>query len=88
LLGIVDGQRMGFSRFAMYMVLFHCRATGGELTRHPLETADVGWFAADALPPDTAGVSWWGERAFEAINGAPLIASFDPPRDPLWRGEH
>jgi ADP-ribose pyrophosphatase YjhB (NUDIX family) len=58
LLGIVDGQRMGFSRFAMYMVLFHCRATGGELTRHPLETADVGWFAADALPPDTAGVSW------------------------------
>ena len=25
LLGVVDGQRMGFSRFGMYMLLFHCR---------------------------------------------------------------
>ena len=49
LLGVVDGQRMGFSRFGMYMLLFHCRATGGELRPHPLETADVGWFADDAL---------------------------------------
>ena len=31
LLGVVDGQRMGFSRFGMYMLLFHCRATGGTL---------------------------------------------------------
>ena len=31
LLAVIDGQRMGFSRFAMYMLLFHCTATGGEL---------------------------------------------------------
>ena len=29
LLGVIDGQRMGFSRFGMYMLLFHCGATGG-----------------------------------------------------------
>lgn len=45
LLSVIDGQRMGFSRFGMYMLLFHCRATGGELQGHPLETSDVGWFA-------------------------------------------
>ena len=32
---VVDGQRMGFSRFGMYMLLFHCRATGGELRPTP-----------------------------------------------------
>ena len=51
LLSVIDGQRMGFSRFGMYMLLFHCRATGGELEAHPLETSDVGWFGpAPALP--------------------------------------
>mgnify|MGYP003344085076 CR=1 FL=1 len=34
LLGVVDGMRMGFSRFGMYMLLFHCRATGGSLVPH------------------------------------------------------
>ncbi|MDF2731842.1 MAG: putative hydrolase, partial [Desertimonas sp.] len=37
LLAVVDGQRMGFSRFYMYMLLFHCTATGGELARRPPE---------------------------------------------------
>jgi len=87
LLGVIDGQRMGFTRFGMYMVLFHCRAVGGELRAHPLETADVGWFAPDKLPWPTAGVQWWGPMAFAAINGEPMTATFDPPRDPIWRGE-
>ena len=34
-LAVIDGQRMGFSRFGMYMLLFHCRAVGGELTLPP-----------------------------------------------------
>ena len=85
LLGVVDGQRMGFSRFGMYMLLFHCRATGGELTPHPLETADVGWFANDALPEATAGASWWGPMAFEAIDGVEAPATFDSVRAPVWR---
>ena len=85
LLGVVDGQRMGFSRFGMYMLLFHCRATGGKLTPHPLETADVGWFAHDELPEATAGAQWWGPMAFEAIDGVESPATFDSVRSPVWR---
>src|SRR5215218_6752283 len=66
LLAVIDGQRMGFSRFGMYMLLFLCRATGGELRPHPLETSDVGWFARDAMPERTAGAGWWAEEAFAA----------------------
>ena len=85
LLGVVDGQRMGFSRFGMYMLLFHCRATGGTLQGHPLETSGLGWFAPDALPSATAGIEWWGQMAFAAINGERSIATFDTPRPGVWR---
>ncbi|CAB4893430.1 MAG: NUDIX domain-containing protein [Actinobacteria bacterium] len=85
LLGVVDGQRMGFSRFGMYMLLFHCRATGGTLQGHPLETSGLGWFALDALPSATAGTEWWGQMAFAAINGERSIATFDTPRPDVWR---
>lgn len=87
LLGVVDGQRMGFSRFGMYMLLFHCRATGGELQGHPLETADVGWFPEDGLPEVTAGAQWWGSMAFAAINGDESPATFDPVRPSVWRSD-
>ena len=86
LLGVVDGMRMGFTKFGMYMLLFHCRATGGELNPHPLETDGCGWFAKDQLPQVTGGAEWWAERAFAAINGEVLTASFDAPRSPMWRG--
>ena len=87
LLGVIDGMRMGFSRFGMYMLLFHMRAVGGELDGHPLETDGVGWFGAQSLPTPTAGAQWWGEMAFAAIGGARPQASFDAPRDELWRGD-
>ncbi len=86
LLGVVDGMRMGFTKFGMYMLLFHCRAIGGELNPHPLETDGCGWFAKDQLPKVTAGAEWWAERAFAAINGEVFTASFDAPRSPMWRG--
>ncbi len=86
LLGVVDGLRMGFTKFGMYLLLFHCRATGGVLTPHPLETDGCGWFARDHLPTPTAGAEWWAERAFAAINGEKFQASFDTPRSPMWRG--
>jgi ADP-ribose pyrophosphatase YjhB (NUDIX family) len=85
LMGVVDGQRMGFSRFGMYMLLFSCTATGGELTPHPLETGDVGWFARDALPEATAGAAWWGPMAFAAIDGEQSAATFDEVREEVWR---
>jgi len=87
LIAVLDGQRMGFTRFAMYLLLFHCTATGGSLQRHPLETTDVGWFHRDRLPWPTAGASWWGPMAFAAIDGGVLPASFEPPRSPMWRGD-
>ena len=87
LLSVIDGQRMGFSRFGMYMLLFHCRATGGTLEGHPLETSDVGWFSEDALPEVTAGAQWWGPVAFAAIRGEPVEAGFDSPRSPVWRAD-
>lgn len=85
LLSVVDGQRMGFSRFGMYMLLFHCRATGGTLERHPLETSDVGWFTEDTMPEATAGASWWAGPAFAAIRGERTATKFDLPRDEVWR---
>lgn len=85
LLSVIDGQRMGFSRFGMYMLLFYCRATGGELQAHPLETADVGWFGSESMPEATAGASWWGPMAFAAINGEVSSTAFDLPRDEVWR---
>ena len=88
LLAVIDGQRMGFTRFAMYLLLFHCRATGGSLVPHPLETADVGWFHRDRLPWPTAGAEWWGQMAFAAIDGEQMTATFEPPREPVWRGSH
>lgn len=85
LIAVIDGQRMGFSRFGMYMLLFHCTAVGGELEPHPLETSDVGWFSRDALPDTTAGAQWWGPMAFAAISGDELTTTFDPVRSPIWR---
>jgi ADP-ribose pyrophosphatase YjhB (NUDIX family) len=84
-LAVIDGMRLGFTRFGMYMVVFHCRAVGGDLTPHPLETADVGWFAREALPWPTAGADWWGPLAFAAIKGEPIETVFDAPRQPVWR---
>ncbi|MEO5901270.1 MAG: NUDIX hydrolase N-terminal domain-containing protein [Ilumatobacteraceae bacterium] len=90
---VTDGQRRGFTRFAMYMILFHCVATGGDLNGHPLETSGVGWFARDALPTPLAGQGFWAEAAFAAIDagdggGASSPTTFDAPRAPMWRGEH
>ncbi len=85
LLAVIDGHRMGFSRFGMYMLLFLCRATGGELTTHPLETSDVGWFGPASVPEATAGIQWWGPTAFAAIGGEEFATLFDPPRTEVWR---
>lgn len=85
LISVIDGQQMGFTRFGMYMLLFHCRATGGSLRPHPLETSDVGWFGQDEMPETTAGDRWWGPTAFAAISGVESPTRFDAPRDPLWR---
>ena len=86
LLMIHDLLRMGFTRIPSYSLVFQCRPTGGELLAHPLECADVGWFAEDRLPTPLAGASRWVPHAFAAIRGEPVEVLFDAPRSPTWRG--
>lgn len=87
LIACFDGLRLGFSRVPLYSLVFHCRATGGSLVPHPLETRDVGWFGPDELPEPTAGADRWAEMAFAAIRGDDVGAWFDHPRDPPWLGD-
>lgn len=85
LLAVLDGLRLGFTRIPLYSLVFHCRATGGELAAHPLECSDVGWFARDALPEPLAGYDHWGGLVWPAIDGASVDVTYDHPRRPPWR---
>lgn len=86
LISVIDGFRMGFSRHPLYSLVFYCRAIGGELQGHPLETRAVGFFGRDNLPQPLAGAHRWVDVAFAAIEGRHTGCDFDPPRDPMWRG--
>lgn len=86
LIAVLDGLRLGFTSVPLYSLVFHCRATGGTLAGHPLETRDVGWFAEGALPSPLANFPRWGASAFSAIRGESLEVLFDPVRSPIWRG--
>jgi hypothetical protein len=77
-------MRMGLTRIPLYSIVFLCRATGGELVPHPLETRDVGWFHEDELPPMTVGVAQWGAHAFAAIRGEAVGVLFDQVRPHPW----
>ena len=85
LLGVIDSLRMGFGRIPFYSLVWHCRAVGGTLNAHPLETSDVGWFAEQDLPWPLAGADRWKAQAFAAIRGEPVEVMWDPPRSPVWR---
>jgi ADP-ribose pyrophosphatase YjhB (NUDIX family) len=87
LIAVIDGLRAGFSRIPLYSLVFHCRKLGGELKAHELECRDVGWFAEDKLPQPIAGADRWSPAAFAAIRGEPVEVVFDPPREPIWRGD-
>jgi ADP-ribose pyrophosphatase YjhB (NUDIX family) len=86
LIAVLDGLRLGFARFPLYSLVFHCRMLGGDLVGHPLETRQVGFFARDRLPQPLAGQHRWAELAFRAIDGERFPSDFDPPRTPPWRG--
>ena len=85
LIAVLDGLRLGFTHIPLYSLVFHCKVLGGELTAHPLECADVGWFAEAELPFPLAGAERWKAHAFAAIRGEPVEVLFDSPRDPMWR---
>jgi ADP-ribose pyrophosphatase YjhB (NUDIX family) len=85
LVAVFDGLRLGANGLPFYSLVFHCRAVSGDLRPHPLETRDVGWFAADALPEPLAGGGRWKELAFDAIRGKKFDVVFDMPRSSIWR---
>lgn len=85
LLMVLDGLRLGFTTVPLYSIVFLCRATGGELAAHPLETRDVGFFAEDALPTPLAGHEHWGGPVFRAIRGEDVPVQFDDVRPEIWR---
>ncbi|MFP4512556.1 MAG: NUDIX hydrolase N-terminal domain-containing protein [Acidimicrobiales bacterium] len=86
LIGVLDGLRLGFTRVPLYSLLFHCTATGGALSPHPLETDDVGWFAQDELPEPLAANKETWDLAFSAIRGEAVHPHFDRPRSSPWWG--
>lgn len=86
LIAVLDGLRLGFTRIPLYSLVFKCRAIGGDLDPHPLETDGAGWFGRDDLPSPLAGYEQWGELAFGAIEGSSAPVWFDQPRDPPWHG--
>ena len=85
LISVLDGLRQGFTRTPLYSLVFHCRVTGGELAAHPLECADVGFFAQDALPDPMPGAERWVDHAFAAIRGEAIDVHYDIPRNPVWK---
>jgi ADP-ribose pyrophosphatase YjhB (NUDIX family) len=87
LVAVIDGMRRGWTRVPLYSLVFQCRAVGGEVTPHPQETLDAGFFSEDDLPSPLAGYETWGSMAFAAIRGEPLEVAWDVPREPPWRGD-
>jgi ADP-ribose pyrophosphatase YjhB (NUDIX family) len=86
LISVLDGLRQGFTRTPLYSLVFYCRVIGGELNAHPLECADVGFFAQDALPGPMPGSERWVDEAFAAIRGEVFDVTYDIPRSPVWKG--
>ncbi|MEM8922441.1 MAG: NUDIX hydrolase N-terminal domain-containing protein [Actinomycetota bacterium] len=85
-LAVIDGMRAGFSRIPLYSIVFHCRAVGGELSAHPHECLDAGWFGRGELPEPLAAGNQWSELALAAVEGTDQTSMlFDRPRDPVWR---
>ncbi len=81
---ILDGLQLGFSRVPLYSIVFQCRAVGGELSHHPQECLDAGWFSRDGLPSPVASEDRWVDLAFAALAGEPYETSFDAARPQVW----
>lgn len=80
LLAVLDGMQLGFTRVAMYSTIFLCRADGGQLTAHPLETSGVGWFELDELPSHVAHLFTLPWLAWIKDEREPPPTYFDPIR--------
>ena len=87
LIAVLDGLRLGMTRYPLYSLLFYCRAVGGTLNPHPLEVTDLGWFTEDTLPAPLVGLERWGDHVFSALRGEVRDVLYDSVRAPIWRGD-
>ena len=86
LIGVLDGMRLGMTRYPLYSLLFHLKAVGGAFDPHPLEVSDLGWFSEDELPQPLVGFERWGEHVFAIARGEYREVLYDSVREPIWRG--
>ncbi|MFN2590211.1 MAG: NUDIX domain-containing protein [Actinomycetota bacterium] len=81
---VVDGLRIG-AIIPFYSIVFRCEMVGGDLTAHPLETLDVGFFAEANLPSPLRAGGRWVAWAFASLKDDDRPCYFDLPRTPMWR---
>ena len=74
----------GFTRVPLYSLVFHCRAIGGELTAHPLETRRRRLVRGRRAAGAARRLPSCGASAFAAIRGERSTSSSTPPRPP-WQ---
>lgn len=82
ILGVADLMQCGGQRIPQYVLMFHARATGGQLAHHPEEALGIKWFEADEIPRDNlweGGIPWL-DVALDAVQGKQGATYFDPPR--------
>ena len=83
LMGVYDTRRhQSFAPFQIYALLFYCELKGGDLSRHPLETLDIGFFSQGALPSIAPGFQSTVEQAFSYHRGDISEPFFD------YSGDH
>lgn len=85
LIAVIDGMRLGASKVPLYSLVFLCRATSFDITIHPLECLDAGWFSESNLPTPTIGEERWVPHFFAAIRGEAQHVHYDDVRQPVWR---
>lgn len=83
LMGVYDTRKhRSLAPFQIYALLFYCEYIGGDLSRHPLETLDVGFFSEETLPSIAPGFLSAVAHAFAFQRGEQKEPFFDYPGDP------
>ncbi len=78
LMGVYDTRKhQALAPFQIYALLFYCELRGGDLSAHPLETLDVGFYTEDALPSIAPGFKSAVRHAFEFEKGERSQPFFD-----------
>jgi hypothetical protein len=78
-IAIFDGFQLK-SELPFYSLVFLCRYVEGEITLHPKECLDGGWFSRSELPANVGRYATWVDIVFDAIEDPTRPVYFDPVR--------